>query len=100
MTTSRGGPWAVRPFIAAALQDGEAHVIRNAGGVVTDDAFARQLEEETGVRPPWAAEAFPDLEDDVRRSVRRITSSPFVPHTDSVRGYVFDVATGRLAEVK
>ncbi|MEW2529752.1 carbonic anhydrase [Streptomyces sp. NPDC047071] len=120
-------------YAILGLKDGEAHVIRNAGGVVTDDeirslaisqrllgtreiilihhtdcgmltftdeAFARQLEEETGIRPSWAAEAFSDLEDDVRRSVRRITSSPFVPHTDSVRGFVFDVATGRLSEVK
>ncbi|GGZ59594.1 carbonic anhydrase [Streptomyces inusitatus] len=114
------------------LQDGEAHVIRNAGGVITDDeirslaisqrllgtreiilihhtdcgmltftdeAFAQQIEEETGVRPPWAAEAFPELHDDVRESLRRIRTSAFVPHTDSVRGFVFDVATGLLGEV-
>jgi carbonic anhydrase len=115
------------------LREGEAHVIRNAGGVVTDDEvrslaisqrllgtreiilihhtdcgmvtftdddFKRQIEQETGLRPPWAAEAFPDPEEDVRQSVRRITSSPFIPHTESVRGFVFDVATGRLNEVK
>ncbi|MFF8960259.1 beta-class carbonic anhydrase [Streptomyces sp. NPDC014894] len=114
------------------LQDGEAHVIRNAGGVITDDeirslaisqrllgtreiilihhtdcgmltftddAFARGIEEEAGVRPSWAAEAFPDLQQDVRDSIRRITTSPFVPHTDAVRGFVFDVATGLLGEV-
>ena len=114
------------------LAEGEAHVIRNAGGVVTDDQirslaisqrllgtreivlihhtdcgmltftdpqFRDQIEADTGVRPTWSAEAFDDLEADVRRSARRITSSPFLPHTDSVRGFVFDVATGRLNEV-
>jgi carbonic anhydrase len=114
------------------LQDGEAHVIRNAGGVVTDDeirslaisqrllgtteiilihhtdcgmltfsddAFKATIEKETGIKPPWAAEAFSDLDEDVRQSIKRITSSPFVPHTESVRGFVFDVATGRLREV-
>jgi carbonic anhydrase len=115
------------------LAEGEAHVIRNAGGVVTDDQirslaisqrllgtrevvlihhtdcgmltftdadFRDQIETDTGVRPPWSAEAFDDIEEDVRRSARRITRSPFVPHTDQVRGFVFDVATGRLGEVK
>jgi carbonic anhydrase len=114
------------------LAEGEAHVIRNAGGVVTDDQirslaisqrllgtreivlihhtdcgmltftdpqFRDQVEADTGVRPTWSAEAFDDLEADVRRSARRITSSPFLPHTDQVRGFVFDVATGRLTEV-
>lgn len=114
------------------LEEGEAHVIRNAGGVVTDDEirslaisqrllgtkeivlihhtdcgmltftdgeFADQLERDAGSRPEWAAEAFSDLDDDVRRSITRIRTSPYVPHTDSVRGFVFDVATGRLREV-
>jgi carbonic anhydrase len=114
------------------LAEGEAHVIRNAGGVVTDDQirslaisqrllgtreivlihhtdcgmltftdpqFRDQVEADTGVRPTWSAEAFDDLETDVRRSARRITRSPFLPHTDQVRGFVFDVATGRLTEV-
>ena len=114
------------------LEEGEAHVIRNAGGVVTDDeirslaisqrllgtreiilihhtdcgmltftddAFKAGIEAETGVKPGWAAEAFSDLDADVRQSMRRITMSPFVPHTDSVRGFVFDVATGLLNEV-
>ncbi|MEU0992085.1 carbonic anhydrase [Streptomyces sp. NPDC005953] len=114
------------------LEEGEAHVIRNAGGVITDDeirslaisqrllgtreiilihhtdcgmltftddAFAGQLEKETGQAPTWAAEAFPDLDDDVRQSAHRITSSPFLLHTDAVRGFVFDVATGKLNEV-
>jgi carbonic anhydrase len=114
------------------LNEGEAHVIRNAGGVVTDDAvrslaisqrllgtqeiilihhtdcgmltftdddFKRSIQDETGVKPPWAAEAFPDLAEDVRQSLRRIESSPFVTKHVSVRGFVFDVATGKLEEV-
>ncbi len=114
------------------LSPGEAHVIRNAGGAVTDDAirslaisqrllgtteiilihhtecgmltitddaFRASIAQETGIRPPWAAEAFTDLDDDVRQSMARITASPFVPRTDSVRGFVFDVSTGRLREV-
>lgn len=114
------------------LNEGEAHVIRNAGGVITDDeirslsisqrllgtkeivlihhtdcgmvtftddAFKKAILDETGIRPEWAAEAFPDAADDVRQSIRRIQASPFIPHTDSVRGFVFDVATGLLNEV-
>jgi carbonic anhydrase len=114
------------------LADGEAHVIRNAGGVVTDDeirslaisqrllgtreiilihhtdcgmltftddAFRRSIQDETGIKPSWAAEAFGDLDEDVRQSVARIKASPFIPHTDAVRGFVFDVATGKLNEV-
>lgn len=70
-------------------------------GMVTfsDDAFRQGIEKETGIRPPWSAEAFPDAADDVRQSLRRVTSSPFIPHTGQVRGFVFDVATGRLDEV-
>jgi carbonic anhydrase len=114
------------------LQNGEAHVIRNAGGVVSDDAirsltisqrllgtrevvlihhtdcgmltfndddFRRSIQDETGIKPAWAAESFPDLDEDVKQSVARIKASPFVPHTDEVRGFVFDVATGALREV-
>ncbi|HEX7995952.1 MAG TPA: carbonic anhydrase [Streptosporangiaceae bacterium] len=114
------------------LGDGEAHVIRNAGGVITedeirslaisqrllgtreiilihhtdcgmltfsDDDFKRSIQDETGIKPPWAAEAFSDLEEDVRQSVARIEDSPFVPHKDAIRGFVFDVATGKLNEV-
>jgi carbonic anhydrase len=114
------------------LDDGDAHVIRNAGGVVTDDAirslaisqrllgteeivlmhhtdcgmltftddqFKADIERDTGIRPEWAAEAFPDLEGDVRQSMARIQASPFVPHKDSVRGFVYEVETGRLREV-
>lgn len=114
------------------LADGEAHVIRNAGGVVTDDeirslaisqrllgtreiilihhtdcgmltftddAFKQSIQDETGIKPPWSAESFSDLAVDVRQSIARIKASPFVPHTDQVRGFVFDVATGLLDEV-
>ena len=120
-------------YAILGLQDGEAHVIRNAGGVVTedeirslaisqrllgtreiilihhtdcgmltftDDGFKQSIQQETGLRPAWAAEAFPDLEEDVRQSLKRVRTSPFIPHTDEVRGFVFDVATGRLNEVK
>ena len=114
------------------LNEGESHVIRNAGGVVTedeirslsisqrllgtkeiilihhtdcgmltftDDEFKRGIQEETGLKPQWAAESFSDLDTDVRQSINRIKASPFVPHTDQVRGFVFDVATGKLNEV-
>ena len=87
-------------FALLGLADGQAHIIRNAGGVVTDDQFKAAIEEETGIKPPWAAEAFPDLDADVRQSIARIRVSPFIPHTDDVRGFVFDVGTGRLREVK
>ncbi|OUS96180.1 carbonic anhydrase [Rhodococcus sp. NCIMB 12038] len=115
------------------LQEGEAHVIRNAGGVVTDDEirslaisqrllgtteiilihhtdcgmltftdddFKKSIQDEVGIKPAWSAEAFPDLDEDVRQSLRRIQASPFVTATTSLRGFVFDVATGKLAEVK
>jgi carbonic anhydrase len=114
------------------LNEGEAHVIRNAGGVVTDDvirslaisqrllgtteiilihhtecgmltftddSFKRSIQDETGIKPQWAAEAFADLDEDVRQSMARIKASPYIPHQDAVRGFVFDVATGRLNEV-
>jgi carbonic anhydrase len=114
------------------LTEGDAHIIRNAGGVVTDDEirsltisqrllgtreiilihhtdcgmltfkdddFRHQIEEETGVRPEWAAEAFSDLDTDVRQNIARIKASPFIPHKDSVRGFVYEVETGRLREV-
>jgi len=119
-------------YAILGLAEGDSHVIRNAGGVVTDDeirslaisqrllgtreiilihhtdcgmltftddAFKAGIQQETGIKPPWAAEAFGDLEDDVRQSIARIKASPFVPHTDQVRGFVFDVATGKLNEV-
>ena len=114
------------------LEEGDAHVIRNAGGVITDDVIRslaisqrllgtkeivlihhtdcgmltfsddevkEQIQQGTGLRPPFALEAFPDLEDDVRQSIRRIESSPFVPVKNSIRGFVYDVRTGVLNEV-
>jgi carbonic anhydrase len=114
------------------LNEGESHVIRNAGGVVTDDEirslaisqrllgteeiilihhtdcgmltftddeFKKSIQDETGIKPEWAAESFNDLDEDVRQSVNRIKASPFIPKKDSVRGFVFDVATGKLNEV-
>lgn len=115
------------------LEEGDAHVIRNAGGVVTDDvirslaisqrllgtseivlvhhtdcgmltfqddAVKADIERDTGVRPPFALEAFPNLDEDVRQSIRRIQASPFIPHKDNIRGFIYDVKTGRLNEVK
>ena len=66
----------------------------------SDDAVKADIERDTGLRPPFALEAFPDLEDDVRQSIRRIENSPFIPHKDNVRGFVYDVTTGRLNEVQ
>ena len=120
------------PAGVLGLTEGDAHVIRNAGGVVTDDEirslaisqrllgteeiilihhtdcgmltfsddeFRLAIQEETGIKPEWAAEAFSDLEEDVRLSVGRIHASPFIPRKDSVRGFVYEVETGRLREV-
>ena len=114
------------------IQEGDAHVIRNAGGAVTDDAIRslaisqrllgtkeiilihhtdcgmltfkdddlrKQIEKETGVRPTFALEAFADLDEDVKQSIARIKASPFVPHKSSIRGFVYDVRTGKLNEV-
>ena len=114
------------------LEEGDAHVIRNAGGVVTDDEirslaisqrllgteeiilihhtdcgmltftddeFKRSIQDETGIKPEWAAESFGDLDEDVRQSIARIKASPFIPNKDSVRGFVYDVETGKLREV-
>jgi carbonic anhydrase len=114
------------------LDVGDSHVIRNAGGVVTDDvirslvisqrllgteeimlihhtdcgmltfsddAVKAEIEDDVGIRPPFALEAFLDLDDDVRQSIARIRASPFIPHRDNVRGFVYDVTSGRLREV-
>jgi carbonic anhydrase len=116
---------------ALGIEEGDAHVIRNAGGVITDDEirslaisqhllgteeiilvhhtdcgmltftddqFADQLEEAAGERPHWRAEAFSDLEEDVRKGITRIKESPFIPR-NSIRGFVYEVETGRLREV-
>jgi len=114
------------------LDEGDAHVIRNAGGAVTDDAvrslaisqrllgtreivlihhtdcgmltftdseLKAQIQAEVGIRPPFALESFADLDEDVRQSIARVKASPFVPHREHVRGFVYDVKTGRLREV-
>src|SRR3954447_25200151 len=122
----------LNPYGILGLQEGDAHVIRNAGGVVTDDEirslaisqrllgteeiilihhtdcgmltftdddFRRQVQDDTGIKPEWAAEAFSDLDEDVRQSIARIKASPFIPKKDSVRGFVYEVETGKLREV-
>jgi carbonic anhydrase len=122
----------LNPYGLLGLQEGDAHVIRNAGGVVTDDEirslaisqrllgteeiilihhtdcgmltftddeFKRSVQDDVGIKPAWAAEAFPDLDEDVRQSIARIKASPFIPRKDSVRGFVYDVHTGELREV-
>jgi carbonic anhydrase len=122
----------LNPYALLGLQEGDAHIIRNAGGVVTDDeirslsisqrllgteeiilihhtdcgmltftddAFKRSLQDEVGIKPEWAAEAFDDIDEDVRQSLARINASPFIPRKDSVRGFVYEVETGHLREV-
>jgi carbonic anhydrase len=122
----------VNPYGILGVQEGDAHIIRNAGGVVTDDEirslaisqrllgteeiilihhtdcgmltftddeFRHRIEEETGIKPEWAAEAFNDLDADVRQSIARIKASPFIPRKENVRGFVYEVETGRLREV-
>jgi len=122
----------LNPYGLLGLSEGDAHVIRNAGGVITDDEirslaisqrllgteeivlihhtdcgmltftdddFKRTVQEDTGIKPEWAVEAFPDLDEDVRQSIARIKASPFIPRKDSVRGFVYDVHTGGLNEV-
>jgi carbonic anhydrase len=122
----------INPYGLLGLQEGDAHVIRNAGGVITDgeirslsisqrllgteeivlihhtdcgmltftdDEFKRAIQEDTGVEPEWAAESFDDVDEDLRQSLGRIQDSPFVPKKDSVRGFVYEVETGKLREV-
>jgi carbonic anhydrase len=123
----------LNPYGLLGLSEGDAHIIRNAGGIITadelrslaisqrllgtteiilihhtecgmltftDDEFRRSIEAEVGVKPAWAAEAFTDLDADVRQSIGRILADPFIPRKDSVRGFVYDVRTGELREVK
>jgi carbonic anhydrase len=122
----------LNPYGLLGLYEGDAHVIRNAGGVITDDEirslaisqrllgteevmlihhtdcgmltfadddFRRQVQDDTGIKPEWAAETFSDLDEDVRQSIARIKASPFIPRKDQIRGFVYDVHTGRLREV-
>jgi carbonic anhydrase len=123
----------LNPYGLLGLREGDAHVIRNAGGVITDDEirslaisqrllgteeimlihhtdcgmltfadddFRRQVQDDTGIKPDWAAETFVDLDEDVRQSIARIEASPFIPRKDQIRGFVYDVHTGRLREVE
>jgi carbonic anhydrase len=123
----------LNPYGVLGLAEGDAHVIRNAGGVVSDDVIRSltisqrllgtreiilihhtdcgmltfkdddvkaQIEADTGIRPPFALEAFPDPEKDIVQSMKRIAASVFIPHKDQVRGFVYDVTTGRLREIK
>ena len=123
---------APNPYGLLGLSEGDAHVIRNAGGVITaderrslaisqrllgtqeiilihhtdcgmltftDDEFKRSVQDDTGIKPEWAAEAFTDLDDDVRSSIGRIKASPFIPRKDGIRGFVYEVETGKLREV-
>ncbi|MGI9100223.1 MAG: beta-class carbonic anhydrase [Solirubrobacteraceae bacterium] len=122
----------LNPYGLLGLKEGDAHVIRNAGGVVTDDeirslaisqrllgteeiilihhtdcgmltftddGFRSDIQAEIGIKPEWAAEAFPDLDEDVRQSIARIKASPFIPRKDAVRGFIYEVETGNLREV-
>src|SRR6266576_3898228 len=73
----------LNPYALLGLQEGDAHIIRNAGGVVTDDEFKRSVQDDVGIKPEWAAESFPDLDEDVRQSIARIQASPFIPRKDS-----------------
>jgi len=122
----------LNPYGLLGLSEGDAHVIRNAGGVAadvirslaisqrllgtreillihhtdcgmltfTDEQFRAQVQADTGLKPDWAAEAFTDVEADVCQSIARVTASPFLPHKDSIRGFVYEVETGRLGEVE
>ncbi len=120
------------PYVMLGLSEGDAHVIRNAGGVITDDEIRslmisqrllgtrevmlihhtdcgmltfsdeelrEQIQQEVGIKPHFPLETFTDLEEDVRQSIKRIEASPFIPHKDSVRGFIYEVETGHLREV-
>jgi carbonic anhydrase len=120
------------PYVMLGLKEGDAHVIRNAGGVITDDEIRslaisqrllgtreimlihhtdcgmltfsddelkQQIQEDVGVKPHFSMESFTDLEEDVRQSIARVQNSPFIPNKDSVRGFIYEVETGRLREV-
>ena len=122
----------LHPTSLLGIEEGDAHIIRNAGGVVTDDEirslaisqrllgteeiilihhtdcgmltftddeFKESIRKDTGIKPEWAAEAFPHLEEDVRQSIARIHASPFIPRKDSVRGFIYEVESGGLREV-
>jgi len=120
------------PYVMLGLHEGETHIIRNAGGVITDDEIRslvisqrllgtqeimliqhtdcgmltfsddevkQQIQDDVGIKPHFALESFSDLEENVRQSIARIKSSPFIPNKENVRGFVYEVETGRLREV-
>ncbi len=120
------------PFVMLGLEEGDAHIIRNAGGVVTDDEIRslvisqrllgtqeimliqhtgcgmltfsddevkQQIHEDVGIKPHFALESFSDLDENVRQSIARIKTSPFIPNKENIRGFVYEVETGRLREV-
>lgn len=122
----------IDPLAVLGLDNGDAHIMRNAGGVVTDDVirslclsqralgtreivlvhhtacglqgvdearFRAELAAELGITPPWALEGFTDPHDDVRQSIARLVTNPFIAHSEHIRGFVYDVDTGRLSEV-
>ncbi len=122
----------LNPYALLGLAEGDAHVIRNAGGVITDDEirslaisqrllgteeillihhtdcgmltfgddeFRSSIQDDCGIKPGWSSEAFSDLDADLRQSLARVLGSPFVPNKASVRGFVYEVETGRLREV-
>jgi carbonic anhydrase len=122
----------LNPYGLLGLSEGDAHIIRNAGGAVTpdvirslaisqrllgteeivlihhtdcgmltfsDDDFRNAVEKDTGIRPEWPAQSFSDLDTGLRQSIARIKASPFIPHTDSVRGFAYEVESGKLREV-
>lgn len=122
----------IKVFDVFGLSHGETHIIRNAGGVVTDDVirslsisqrklqtreiivmqhtscglatiteddFKDEVERDTGLRPTWSVEAFREVKDSVRQSLERVRRSPFIPHRENVRGFVYDVQTAALTEV-
>jgi carbonic anhydrase len=122
----------LNPYALLGLQEGDAHVVRNAGGVITndeirsltisqrllgtqeiilihhtdcgmltftDDDFRRSVQDDIGIKPEWAPESFSDIDEDVRQSIARIKASPFIPHKESIRGFVYDIKTGQLREV-
>jgi carbonic anhydrase len=122
----------IQPYVSFGLDEGECHMIRNAGGIVTDDvlrslavsqrklgtlhvmlvmhndcgmstfdgdAFRREIEDETGLRPRWVVETFRDLPTEIRQGMRRIRGESAILHLGDVRGFVFDVYSRRLTEV-
>lgn len=120
------------PYVMLGLNEGEAHVIRNAGGVITedeirslvisqrllgtqeimliqhtdcgmltfsDDEVKQQIYDDVGIKPSFALESFSDLDENIRQSIARIVSNPFIPNKENIRGFVYEVETGRLREV-